>query len=129
VVTWHLNILEKFHFIDSGKEGKQKIYYPREFSYDDAKLLNLINRKKCKYILKEFLTTENPLSINKISKKISISRKAVSNYIEKLMTFNLIEKQPHSFYHIYSLNKKIFRDFIENFKEFEDIRPWLTLLK
>ena len=128
VVSWHLSILERFNFIKKEKEGGNTLYYRLNFSYNDARLLNLLTKKKCQKIIRLLLKISEPISVNNISNELKMHRKTINSYLNKLIDFKLITKEKSTHFFSYSLDRNRFSSIIENFKELEDVKPWLYLL-
>ncbi|MBN1802926.1 MAG: right-handed parallel beta-helix repeat-containing protein [Candidatus Lokiarchaeota archaeon] len=107
VVRWHLNVLERFQFIRGKKVGNLVAYYDQYRTLDNAEVLHIISREKCKRIIKYLQENTEGCQLTEISQELGMHYNTVKKYLDKLDEFDLISIFKTKFY---QLNRKKFEE-------------------
>ncbi len=88
-VKYHLSYLTKHGLIKEEKDESNVRYFPKEFAFQNKKLLGLLRQKKVRDIIL-FILTHTDCNHEQIVKMIRVSPSTVSWHLTKLVENNII---------------------------------------
>jgi len=105
-VQHHIRFLVRRGLIIEAKEGKNLVYFPREFKSENRVLLSLLRQDSIRKILLCILM--NPCNHEQIVKFVNLSPSTVSYHIKKLQNHNIItvKKQGRKTFYQVSCDKQ-----------------------
>jgi predicted transcriptional regulator len=101
-VTYPLNYLTRYGLIKEEKDGNNLRYYPREFKFENKKLLSLLRQKSIRKVLLFILTHDN-CNHKQIVLSVGLSPSTVSWYLRRLEESKIVgfrKQGRHTFYNI-----------------------------
>ena len=106
-VQHHIRFLVKRGLVMEAKEGKNLVYFPREFKLEHTVLLSLLRQESIRKILL-FILIKNKCNHEQIVAFVNLSPSTVSYHLKKLQAQNIItiQKQGRKTFYQLSCDKK-----------------------
>jgi predicted transcriptional regulator len=92
-VVWHLEMLEKFDFIQKTEFENHEIYSPKNMDIKNANKHYFLIKDESRKIIELLRLKQNGLTKTQLSKQLDMHYYTVSKYISKLEKFHMIQKQ------------------------------------
>ncbi len=105
-VTWHLNILQKFGFIDKRSFNKHELFFKPDLNFPDVIVNYFLLKKKSQRIIDYLKTNDYGLTKTQITKDLQMHPYTVDKYLENLENYRLIFKNKKDNKILYFLNEK-----------------------
>ncbi len=93
VITWHIDILEKFNFIKREFFDNRYIYFDSKVQFERAQINYFTSKEKFKKLM--FYLQDNNIGVSKtqIFKDLKMHPNTINKYLDILERYNIIEKE------------------------------------
>lgn len=93
IVTWHLNMLIKFTFVQFEYIGRNKVYFVEGAYFREAEFGYYVNHQKCRKIIQCLLANPDGLNKTSIADEIDVHYNTVTKYLKKLKKIRIVSEE------------------------------------
>jgi predicted transcriptional regulator len=108
VIVWHLEMLEKFEFINKTEFENHEIYFSKDYEINDAKINYFLVKDESRKIIEFLRLNDKGVSKTRLSNELGMHYYTITKYIDKLIDYEIVKQKSKSNKSLLFLNKDFF---------------------